>query len=160
MSLKIAYFQPIILAIDQVPPVEFSKMFNLAEMLHRKPELNDLNNPFINIKGGQQIQIYPNSIGIDVAWLIEYLEKVCRGYMELVIAQSGTEDLKLCKPVVTNIWTIQQQAGHYQEMHTHPRGNLSGNIYITIPDLDLENCSSDGKLVFDYLKLKMFLNLL
>ena len=148
MALKIAYFQPTILAIDQIPPVEFSKVYNLAEMLHRHPELNDSENPFISIRGGQQIQVYPNELNLDVSWLVHYLETVCRGYMELVSSQSGTTDLNMCTPVVTSIWTIRQTAGQYQEMHSHPSGNLSGNMYISVPDLDPGSQPSDCQISF------------
>lgn len=148
MSLKIAYFQPTVLAIDQVPPVEFSKIYSLAERLHTHPELNDSTNPFISIRGGQQIQVYPNQLNIDVSWLVKWLENVCQGYMEIVSQQSGTEDLKMCKPVVTSIWTIEQHAGQYQELHSHPGGNLSGNIYIKAPELDPNSPASDGQVAF------------
>ena len=66
MTLKVAYFQPTILAIDQIPPVEFSKIYSLAETLHNQPHLNDADNPAISIRGGQQIQIYPNKLVLDV----------------------------------------------------------------------------------------------
>lgn len=148
MSLKIAYFQPTVLAIDQVPPVEFSKIYSLADQLHSRPDLNDTTSPFINIRGGQQIQVYPNQLSIDVSWLIKWLENVCQGYMEIVSQQSGTEDLKLCKPVVTNIWTVEQTAGQYQELHSHPGGNLSGNIYIKAPELYPTSPASDGQIAF------------
>lgn len=148
MALKVAYFQPVTIAIDQIPPVEFSQIYNLAEMLHGRPELNDANNPLISIRGGQQIQVYPNEIGLDVSWLISWLETICQGYLELIIAQSGTEELKYCKPTVTSIWTIRQYAGQYQEMHTHPGGNLSGNMYISTPDLALDSLPSDSQILF------------
>lgn len=148
MTLKVAYFQPIIMAIDQVPPVEFSKIFSLAEQLHSHPELNDSGNPFISIRGGQQIQVYPNQLNIDVSWLVKWIETIARGYMEIVTQQSGTEDLKLCRPVVTSIWTIRQQEGQYQELHSHPGGNLSGNIYVNVPDFAEDSSPSDGNLVF------------
>ena len=148
MSLKVAYFQPTVLAIDQVPPVEFSKIYSLAELLHSHPELNDADNPAISIRGGQQIQVYPNRLEIDVAWLVQWLETICQGYLELIIGQSGTEDLKYCKPVVTSIWTIRQYEGQYQEMHTHPGGNLSGNIYISAPTLADDSQPSDGQILF------------
>ncbi len=148
MTLKVAYFQPIVLAIDQVPPVEFSKIFSLSEQLHAHPELNDSQNPFISIRGGQQIQTYPNELQIDVSWLVKWIESVCQGYMEIVTAQSGAEDLKFCKPVVTSIWSIRQTAGQYQEMHSHPGGNLSGNIYITAPDFAEDSLPSDGNIAF------------
>ena len=148
MTLKVAYFQPIVLAIDTVPPVEFSKIYGLAENLHRHPELNDSGNPNISIRGGQQIQVYPNALQMDVSWLIKWLTSICQGYMELVIAQSGTEELKLCKPVITSIWTIKQYEGQYQELHSHPGGNLSGNIYITAPEFAPESQPSDGNINF------------
>ena len=148
MTLKVAYFQPVVLAIDNVPPVEFSKIYSLAENLHSHPELNDSDNPLISIRGGQQIQVYPNQLNIDVGWLITWLESICQGYMELVAAQSGTDELKMCKPVVTSIWTIRQYQGAYQEMHSHPGGHLSGNVYITAPELAVGNKPSDSQILF------------
>ena len=148
MTLKVAYFQPTVLAIDSVPPVEFSKIYSLAENLHSHPELNDSTNPLISIRGGQQIQVYPNQLNIDVKWLVTWLESICQGYMELVSQQSGTEDLKYCKAVVTSIWTIRQYEGDYQEMHSHPGGNLSGNIYISAPELKDNSPASDSQILF------------
>lgn len=148
MTLKVAYFQPTVLAIDNIPPVEFSKIYSLSQQLHGHPELNDSANPFISIRGGQQIQVYPNDLNLDVSWLITWLETIALGYMELVSQQSGTGDLRFCKPVVTSIWTIQQEAGQYQELHSHPGGNLSGNIYITAPELSEHSQPSDGQVVF------------
>jgi len=148
MTLKVAYFQPIVLAIDNVPPVEFSKIYSLAENLHQHPELNDGNDPLISIRGGQQIQVYPNQLGIDVEWLTNWLESICKGYMEIITGQSGTEDLKLCRPKVTSIWTIRQYEGDYQEMHSHPRGHISGNIYISAPELGVGSKASDGQVLF------------
>ena len=148
MSLKIAYFQPTIICIENVPPVEFSKIFNLAESLHAHPELNDASNPAISIRGGQQIQVYPNTLDLDVSWLIKWIENACQGYMDIVAAQSGTEELKFCRPVVTSIWTIRQTDGDYQEMHTHPGGNISGNIYISAPTLNENSKPSDSQILF------------
>lgn len=148
MTLKVAYFQPIVLAIDDVPPVEFSKIYSLTEMLHGRPDLNDSNNPQISIRGGQQVQVYPNNIELDVSWLVTWLESLCQGYMELITAQSGTEDLKYCRPVVVSAWTIRQEAGHYQEMHHHPMGHISGNIYVTAPELAEDSKASDSQVLF------------
>lgn len=148
MSLKVAYFQPTVLAIDAVPPIEFSKIYALAENLHGHPELNDSNNPLISIRGGQQIQVYPNQLNLDVSWLIKWIETICQGYLELVTAQSGAEELKMCKAVVTSIWTIRQYEGDYQEMHSHPGGNLSGNIYISAPEMSDNSKPSDGQVLF------------
>lgn len=148
MTLKVAYFQPLILAIDTVPPVEFSRIYSLAEQLHQHPELNDAGNPLISIRGGQQVQVYPNDLHIDVDWLVTWLETICTGYLELVSQQSGTEELKYCKPVVTSIWTIRQFEDSYQEMHSHPGGNLSGNIYISAPDIKTGSNPSDSQIAF------------
>ena len=147
MTLKIAYFQPTVLAIDTIPPVEFSKLYALSENLHTHPELNDAN-AVISLRGGQQIQVYPNALNIDVAWLVTWLESICSGYMEIINQQSGTEELKFCKPVVTSIWTIRQYEGDYQEMHTHPGGHLSGNMYISAPELEEGSKPSDSQILF------------
>jgi len=148
MTLKVAYFQPTILAIDTVPPIEFSQIYALTENLHNQPALNDSDNPLISIRGGQQIQVYPNGLNINVGWLVTWLESVCRGYMELVSQQSGTEDLKMCDPKVVSIWTIRQHEGDYQEMHSHPGGHLSGNIYISAPELSQDSKPSDSQILF------------
>jgi uncharacterized protein (TIGR02466 family) len=147
MTLKVAYFQPTILAIDNIPPVEFSKVYSLAENLHNHPELNDANNA-ISLRGGQQIQVYPNTLGLDVSWLVTWLETICQGYMELVSQQSGTEELKYCKPKIVSIWTIRQFEGDYQEMHSHPGGHLSGNMYISAPELAPNSNPSDSQILF------------
>jgi uncharacterized protein (TIGR02466 family) len=148
MTLKIAYFAPTILAIDDVPAQQFSMVFNLANQLHSHPELNDADDATLSIKGGSQIQVYPNKLNLDVSWLVSWLETVCEGYMEVINQQSGTEELKHCRPVVNSIWTIRQGPGEYQEMHTHPGGHISGNIYITSPDFAPNSKSSDGKILF------------
>jgi hypothetical protein len=147
MTLKVAYFQPTVIAIDNVPPVEFSKIYSLAEALHSRPDLNDANNA-ISLRGGQQVQVYPNVLNIDVTWLVTWLESICQGYMEIISQQSGTEELTYCKPVVTSIWTIRQHGGDYQEMHSHPGGNLSGNIYISAPELNDNSKPSDSQILF------------
>jgi len=146
--MKVAYFQPVIIAVDNVPPVEFSKIFNLTENLHSHSELNDTTSALVNIRGGQQIQVYPNKLELDVSWLVKWLETACQGYMELVAQQSGTEDLRMCKAVIASVWTTRQGPGDYQEMHTHPVGNISGNIYVSAPQLIDSSDPSDGQTLF------------
>jgi uncharacterized protein (TIGR02466 family) len=146
--MKVAYFQPTVIAIDNVPPVEFSKIFNLVENLHSHPELSVAPGPLVNIRGGNQIQVYPNEQNLDVSWLVKWIETACQGYMELIAQQSGTEDLRMCKAVVASIWTIRQGPGDYQEMHTHPVGHISGNIYVSAPQLNDDSNPSDGQAIF------------
>ena len=148
MTLKVAYFQPTVIAIDTVPPVEFSKIYGMVENFHNHHELNDADDPTLSIRGGQQIQVYPNNLNLDVSWLVTYLESICQGYMEIIIAQSGTEELTMCKPKVTSIWTIRQFENTYQEMHSHPGGHLSGNIYISAPELADGSLHSDSQIIF------------
>jgi hypothetical protein len=147
MTLKVAYFQPTVIAMDSIPPVEFSRIYSLAETLHTRTDLNDANNA-ISLRGGQQIQVYPNNLGLDVSWLVRWLESIANGYMELISQQSGTEELKYCKPEVVSVWTIRQTQGDYQEMHTHPAGHLSGNIYISAPELQDSSPPSDSQILF------------
>jgi hypothetical protein len=147
MTLKIAYFQPVVIAMDDVPAIEFSQIYSLSETLHSRPDLNDASNA-ISLRGGQQVQVYPNNLGIDVNWLVKWIEAISTGYMELISQQSGTEELKYCKPEVISIWTIRQTSGDYQEMHTHPAGNLSGNIYISAPELQDSSPASDSQILF------------
>jgi uncharacterized protein (TIGR02466 family) len=149
MTLKVAYFQPIIIAMDSVPPVEFSRIYSLAQDLHTHSELNDADNPALSIRGGQQIHVLPNELNIDVAWLKTWLESVCQGYMDIVTQQSGHKELELCKPIVGTVWTIRQESGDYQEMHNHPDGHISGIIYITAPELDEETkTTTDSQILF------------
>jgi hypothetical protein len=148
MTLKVAYFQPVVLAIDNVPPVEFSQLYNLVDGLHSQPNLLEPDQPLISKRGGQQIQIYPNTIGLDVGWLIRWIETAAHGYMELIGQQSGSDELKYTKPVVASIWTIRQTSGDYQEMHSHPAGHISGNIYISAPELEPVSQPSDSQILF------------
>ena len=62
--------------------------------------------------------------------------------------KSGTDDLKFCKPKIVSIWTIQQFEGDYQEMHSHPGGHLSGNIYVSAPELADNSQPSDSQILF------------
>jgi uncharacterized protein (TIGR02466 family) len=68
--------------------------------------------------------------------------------MEIVTQQSGKEELKLCNPVINSIWTISQREGDYQEMHNHPDAHLSGNIYISAPELGANSNPSDSQILF------------
>jgi hypothetical protein len=153
MTFRVAYFQPIIIAMDQVPPVEFSKIYGLTEELHNHPEFNDASDN-ISMRGGQQIQVLPNDLNKDVTWLKTWLESICKGYMDIVAQQCGTKEMSYCKPIITSIWTIRQTEGQYQELHSHPMGSLSGNIYITAPEFSEDKKSSDGQIHFNFPKVK------
>jgi hypothetical protein len=146
MALKVAYFQPVVIAVDNAAPVEFSKIFNLTEKLHSHPELSVDTSTYT--RGGEQIQVYPNTIELDVAWLITYLETLCKVYLDLVIRQSSTDELKFCQPVITNIRSVRQQEGNYQELHNEPGASISGNIYVSAPEFEDGSHTADGQAVF------------
>lgn len=154
MAFKVAYFAPTIVAADQVPPVEFSKLFTLTTQLHLHPELHEADNPFVSVVKGQHIQIFPAKVSLETDWLITWLESVCQEYMNLVTTQSSTTDLTFCKPVITNIWTTQQTSGSYQTIHSHLGSNISGNIYISAPELDQGSNPSDGQFILKMPQLK------
>jgi hypothetical protein len=147
MAFKVAYFTPTIIAADQVPPVEFSKLFNLVEDLHTHPELHEADNLYISLRGGQHIQLFPSRIELDNKWLIDWLTQVSQDYMDVVLEQTGTSDLALCKPVITNVWTTRQSSNEYHVLHNHLGSNISGNIYLRAPELDTDSNASDGKFV-------------
>jgi hypothetical protein len=132
--MKVAYFQPIIVAAGPVPPADFVKIYNLTEAVHAQTL-------------AQEVQLYPNETGVDYSWLVSLIEEMCKGYMDLVSTQSVTQDLEYCEPKVVNIRTVRQVSGDYMEMHTHPAGNLSGHIYASVPDYGADKKSNDGMLV-------------
>lgn len=132
--MKVAYFQPIIVAAGPVPPADFVKIYNLTEAVHSQSTV-------------QEVQIYPSETGVDYTWLVSLIEEMAKGYMDLVSTQSVTQDLEYCEPKVVNIRTVRQLSGDYMEMHTHPAGNLSGHIYTSVPEYDPGKKVTDGTLL-------------
>jgi Putative 2OG-Fe(II) oxygenase len=146
ITLKVAYFQPIMIAVDQVTPVEFSRIYTMSESLADNPDFTITNDK--SQHGGNTIQIYPNTKELDVQWLITWLETLAGGYMELITQQSGETDLKYCKPVVDSIRITRQTAGDFQELHTHPYGHISGQLFISAPMGDIPEDQFGAKVVF------------
>jgi hypothetical protein len=146
ITLKVAYFQPIMIAVDQVTPVEFSRIYTMSESLADNPDFRIANNK--SLHGGSTVQVYPNTKELDIQWLITWLETLAGGYMELITQQSGETDLKYCKPVVDSICIARQTAGDFQELHTHPYGHISGQLFISSPAGDAPEDQFGGKSVF------------
>lgn len=144
MTLKVAYFQPIVVAAGPVPPADFVKIYNLSEAAHS--QIVPTEKPAY-LQNGSEIQLYPNEDGVDYAWLISLLEEMCKGYMDLVSTQSVTKDLDYCDPKIISIRTVRQTSGDYTEMHTHPAGNLTGYIYTSVPEYAPGKKESDGTLL-------------
>jgi hypothetical protein len=149
MTLRIASFQPTMIAMDDVPPNIYSKIFSLTENLHRRVDLDDAD----DATNGKIVNVFPNPTN-NVDWLITWIESVAEKYMELITTQSSTEDLTHCKPVVTTIWSTRQYQGDYQEMHTQLASHLSGNVYVQVPELDPNSKPTDGQALFRMLQTK------
>ena len=145
--MKFAYFNPTVVAVDEVPSDMFMTFKNMVNVAHTKSELNDEGDPTISIRGGQQIQLLPNEFDLDIGPLKGYIEYRCREYMDAITKQSGRADLSNYEPVLVSAWTIKQDSGCYQALHTHD-AHISGNMYIEVPDIDAETNISDAHIEF------------
>ena len=146
ITLKVAYFQPIMIAVDQVTPVEFSRIYTMSSSLADDTEFSVANDK--SQHGGSTIQIYPNKKELDIKWLTDWLESLAGGYIELVTQQSGELDLNYCKPVVDSVRITTQTKGDFQELHTHPYGHISGQLFISSPAGDVPEEQFGAKSVF------------
>lgn len=145
--MKFAYFNPTIMAIDDVPADVFTELKSMVDIAHTKTEHNDSGNPNISIRGGQQIQLVPNEFGLDITILKKYVETCCKEYIDTMMKQNGRSDLDPYTPILTSAWTIKQSQGDYQALHNH-EAHISGNIYIDVPDLDITGGPSDANIEF------------
>jgi len=135
------------MAIDDVPADVFTQFQSIVEDAHRHKELNDGGNPAISIRGGQQVQLVPNEFNLDTSVIKAYVEMRCQEYIDNIMKQSNRRDLEQLKPVLISAWTIKQDSGQYQALHTH-EAHISGNIYIDIPELAEGSNSSDANIEF------------
>jgi hypothetical protein len=145
--MKFAYFNPTVMAIEDVPADTYISLKSIVDRAHENPALNDEGDPSISIRGGQQIQLVPNEFGLDTKDLKEFVESSCREYIANIMRTNGRHDLDLYEPVLTSAWTIKQSEGDYQSLHSH-EAHISGNIYIDVPDFDADSKASDGNIEF------------
>jgi len=145
--MKFAYFNPTIMAIDEVPADVFTKLKSIVDTAHTKTDHNDSGNPNISIRGGQQIQLVPNEFNLDTMVLKNYVEQCCKDYIDTMMRQNGRSDLEPYTPILISAWTIKQSQGDYQALHNH-EAHLSGNIYIDVPELDADSNASDSNIEF------------
>jgi len=144
--MKFAYFNPTVMAIDEIEEPTFSQIKSLADTAHTHPEHNDEGNPAISIRGGQQVHLHPNKFNLDISVLKNYVENKCREYISTITQAQGVKDLEQFQPVLISAWTIRQQSGDYQALHSH-EAHLSGNIYLDVPQLE-NSKSSDAHIEF------------
>lgn len=145
--MKFGYFNPTVVAIDEVPVNALDMFRIMVEHAHKMTQFNDAGNQAISIRGGQQIQLIPNEIGLDIAPLTAYIETRCQEYVDAVMKQNNRDDLKGFRPKVVSAWTIRQTAGDYQALHAH-EAHISGNMYIDAPMLNEGSNRSDANLEF------------
>jgi hypothetical protein len=145
--MKFAYFNPTVMAIADVPADVFTQLQEIVEQAHSHREHNDAGNSAISVRGGQQIQLVPNEVGLDTSVLKYFVESRIQGYIDTIMRQNGRTDLDPYEPVLISAWTIKQTSGDYQALHTH-EAHVSGNIYIDVPDLDDDANSSDANIEF------------
>ncbi len=145
--MKFAYFNPTIVAIDDVPDDVFQWCVNTIDQAHQRTDLNDAGNPNLSIRGGQQVQLLPNEMELDVEPFAKYIETVCEQYIDSVRASAGITDELPVRPVLVSAWTLKQQSGDYQALHSH-EAHISGNIYIQVPELDEDSSNTDSCIEF------------
>ena len=145
--MKFAYFNPTVMAVDDVPADVFSYLQGLVHTAHEHQEHNDSGNPAISVRGGQQIQLLPNEFGLDVTGLKKYIEGQCQGFVDTIMRQSNRTDLDPFEPLLVSAWTIKQASGDYQALHNH-EAHISGNIYIDVPELEEGSAASDANIEF------------
>ena len=125
--MKFAYFNPTVMAVDDVPSGDYSQLKALTDAAHEHSEKNDEGNPEISIRGGQQIQLLPNELGLNTTHLKDFVENRCKEYIANIIKTSGVGDLYGYDPVLISAWTIKQESGDYQALHSH-EAHISDNI--------------------------------
>lgn len=135
------------MGVETVPEPLFNTFKAMVDIAHSKTHLNDEGNPVISVRGGQQVQLLPNEFDLDITPLKDFIEANCRLMLDTILAQSGRNDLNVYDPVLISAWTIKQQPGDYQALHTH-EAHISGNIYIEVPELDPNSKVSDAQLEF------------
>jgi hypothetical protein len=147
--MKFAYFNPLMLAVEDVTADVFTEIKSMVNTAHEKSNLNDEGNPAISIRGGQQIQLVPNQFNLNTDTLKKYIEQKCQEYIDNLVRVQGINDLNGYSPILVSAWTIKQKSGDYQALHNH-EAHISGNIYVDVPDLDPNSKSSDANIEFRF----------
>lgn len=145
--MKFAYFNPTVIAIEDVPADIYIKLKDMTDIAHSQQQFNDAGNQEISVRGGQQIQLVPNEFKQDTTVLKNYVESKCVEYIDKLGQINGLMDLVSYQPTLVSAWTIKQTAGDYQALHKH-EAHISGNIYLEVPDLIEQSNKSDSCLEF------------
>lgn len=145
--MKLAYFNPTVFGVVDIPADIFVQLQGMVNDAHENSKFNDEGNPNISIRGGQQIQLVPNSFHLDTDILKTYIEKISKEYFESILKVNGQTELIDYATQLVSAWTIKQSEGDYQALHSH-EAHISGNIYIDVPYLSDNSKVSDSCLEF------------
>jgi len=145
--MKFAFFNPTVIAVDDIPPDLYTSIKATVEYAHQHHQHNDEGDPTISVRGGQQIQLLPNEFGLDTTELKAYIENRCQEYIDTILKTLVRNDLSDLEPLLVSAWTIRQTSGDYQSLHSHA-AHISGNMYIDVPELDLNSKSNDANIEF------------
>jgi hypothetical protein len=140
--MNVKLFNPVPIAKIQIESLLISKIDQLSiDLFSTSSTVEDYPvNQYLTIRGGEQRRVWPCKE--DRSWLTDWIESQAREYQE-----SAGMDLALV-PTVSNCWTITQPENSYQVTHTHPYGNISGNLYLEIPDFKSDSAETDGCISF------------
>ena len=147
--MKFAYFNPLVMAVDDVDAAIHIQLKELVDAAHERKEHNDAGNPNISVRGGQQIQLVPNEFNLNTDVLKTFIESRCREYIDNIVKATGVSDLNGFDPYLVSAWTIKQTSGDYQALHNH-EAHISGNIYIDVPELEEDSKPSDANIEFRF----------
>jgi len=147
--MKYAYFNPLVMAVDDVDAGVFTQLKQIVNDAHTHSEHNDEGNPNISVRGGQQIHLVPNQFNLDTTIIKNLIETKAQEYIDNIVKVTGVSDLNGYAPQLVSAWTIKQSSGDYQALHNH-EAHISGNIYIDFPEMDETAKDSDGCLEFRF----------
>ena len=114
--MKYAYFNPLVMAVEDVDAGVFAQLKSTVADAHTHSEHNDAGNPDISVRGGQQIQIVPNEFNLETEYLKNYIETKAKEYIDNIIKVTGVSDLNGYDPHLISAWTIKQSSDEYPEM--------------------------------------------
>jgi uncharacterized protein (TIGR02466 family) len=141
--MDIKFFNPIAIAKVYVPADVLSKINQLSVDLF-KTSATSIDYPYsdLTLRGGEQRRVLPSAE--DRQWLSEWIEQHALEYY------TQSQEYAKLTPKLANCWTITQPANSYQVTHTHPNGDISGNLYLEVPDLNPNSAETDCCISFQF----------
>ena len=97
----------------------------------------------LTLRGGEQRRIWPTTNNVN--WLVTWIEQQALEYYLATTENPGNK-----VPKLKNCWTITQPENSYQVTHTHPNGDISGNLYLELPELNSNSAETDCCISFQF----------